>query len=70
MAANFFSITIPPGKLGIHLDDFKSDVSSTVVSSVDPESPLAGKVSEGDVIVCVNGIDVYKMDTSSKNNTL
>lgn len=64
-----FSITIPPGKLGIHLEDFRSDVSSTVVSSVNDESPLAGKVFKGDYIVCVNGVDVHKMDTASKNKS-
>jgi C-terminal processing protease CtpA/Prc len=60
------SVTIPPGKLGIHLKDFESDVSSSYISSVSPTSPLAGKVEQGDSIIRVNGVDVRCMDTSSK----
>jgi C-terminal processing protease CtpA/Prc len=60
-------VTIPPGRVGIHLEDFISDVSSTIVSAVSPSSPLAGKVVQGDSIIAVNGVDVRKMDTSGKN---
>lgn len=59
-------VTIPPGRVGIHLEDFVSDVSSTIVTSVSPSSPLAGKVYQGDIIISVNDVDVRKMDTSSK----
>lgn len=63
------SVTIPPGKLGIHLKDFESDVSSSYISSVSPTSPLAGKVEQGDSIIRVNGVDVRCMDTTSKKLT-
>eukprot|EP00804_Cyclotella_cryptica_P005445 CCRYP_002980-RA/>CCRYP_002980-RA protein AED:0.26 eAED:0.21 QI:0/0/0/0.83/0.8/0.66/6/0/1422 len=56
-------VAIPPGRIGIHLADFVSNVSSTVVTSVSPSSPLVGKVFEGDSITSVNGVDVRKMDT-------
>lgn len=59
-------VTIPPGRVGIHLEDFVSGVSSTVVKSVSPSSPLVGKVFQGDRITCVNGVDVSKMDTLGK----
>lgn len=62
------SLTIPPGKLGIRLMDFDSDVSSTYISLVSPTSPLAGKVEQGDSIISVNGVDVRCMDTSSKRD--
>ncbi|KAL7521657.1 hypothetical protein ACHAWX_006331 [Stephanocyclus meneghinianus] len=58
-------VTIPPGRVGIHLQDSTSDVSSTIVTAVSPSSPLAGKVVQGDSIISVNGVDVRKMDTSS-----
>ena len=60
------NVTVPPGRIGIHLKDFSSDVSSTVVTSVSPASPLAGKVFQGDCMLCVNGIDVRNMATSGK----
>ena len=59
-------VRIPPGRIGIHLEDFVSDVSNTVVTSVSPSSALFGKVFQGDSIVCVNGMDVHKMDTLGK----
>lgn len=59
-------VSIPPGKIGIHLKDCESDVSSTIISSVSPNSPLAGNVFEGDCIAYVNGIDVRDMDTPSE----
>jgi C-terminal processing protease CtpA/Prc len=59
-------VCIPSGKIGIHLKDSESDVSSTIISSVNPNSPLAGKVCEGDCIAYVNGVDVREMDTSSE----
>lgn len=62
-------VTIPPGRVGIHLQDSTSDVSSTIVTAVSPSSPLAGKVVQGDSIISVNGVDVRKMDTSSKNTS-
>ena len=61
-----FTVTIPPGQVGIHVEDFSSDVSSTVVTSVSPSSPLAGKVFPGDSIICVNGVNVQKIDKSGK----
>lgn len=60
-------ISMPPGRIGIHLEDFVSGVSNTVVTSVSPSSALAGKVFPGDSIIRVNGVDVHKMDTLRKN---
>ena len=60
-------VCIPAAKkLGIHLKDKESEVSSTVISSVSADSPLSGKVFEGDCILSMNGIDVRDMDTSSE----
>jgi len=53
------TVTIPPGKVGIHLKDFISDVSGTVVTSVSPSSPLAGKVFPGNSIIYVNGVEFF-----------
>lgn len=66
MSTEIKNVTIPPGRIGIHLDDFPSDVSSTVVTSVYPTSPLVGKVFQGDFMICVNGVDVRNMATSGK----
>ena len=59
-------VTMPPGRVGIHLEDLVSDVSSTIVTAVSPSSPLAGMVFQGDSIICVNDVDVRKMDTLGK----
>lgn len=66
MSTEIKNVTIPPGGIGVHLTDFSSDVSSTVVTSVSPTSPLVGKVFQGDYIICVNGVDVRNMATSGK----
>jgi hypothetical protein len=66
MSTNIKNVTIPPGRIGIHLDDFPSDMSSTVVTSVYQTSPLVGKVFQGDCMICVNGVDVCNMATSGK----
>lgn len=60
------TVSIPRGKIGIHLRDIQSEESSTVVSSVSEGSPLAGKVFAGDYIINVNDIDVRDMDTAGK----
>ena len=60
------TVSMPRGKLGIHLRDVPSKESSTIVSSVTSGSPLAGKVFEGDYILSVNGIDVRNMNSTGK----
>jgi hypothetical protein len=56
------TLTVPPGRLGIRLDNTPSKIG-TVVYLVSSESPLAGKVFKGDRIVEVNGVNVGRMDT-------
>lgn len=60
------NVVVPPGRLGIHLEDYESDVSKTAISSVSSRSPLSGKVLEGDYLISINGIDVREMDSSGE----
>lgn len=64
---NLVTVFVPPGRLGIHLEDIESENSSTIVSDVSSDSPLAGKVFQGDYIVSINGVDVREMNTSGKD---
>jgi C-terminal processing protease CtpA/Prc len=59
---NKFTITAPPGRLGIRLENSPSK-RRTVVALVLEASPLQGKIRVGDMIVGVNGVDVSGMDT-------
>ena len=58
------TVTAPPGRLGIHLENFQSENSNTIVSSISESSPLADKIFQGDCIVKINDVDVRDMDTS------
>ena len=57
-----FVISVPPGKLGIRLENRPSKCG-TIVTLIADGSPLEGKVTVGDLIVEVNGVDVGRMDT-------
>lgn len=59
---NKLIIAVPPGKLGIRLEN-KPTRLGTVVTLVGAGSPLDGKIFVGDLIVEVNGVDVGSMDT-------
>jgi hypothetical protein len=63
------NVTVPPGKLGIHLDDYESEVSNTIVSSISSRSPVFGRVFEGDYLTGINDVDVHEMDSSGKHGT-
>lgn len=60
-------VNVPPGRLGIHLEDFQSEKSGTIVSSISESSPLAGKIFQGDCIIGINDVNVRDMDTSGMN---
>ena len=62
------TVTIPPGKLGIHLKDSQSDNCSTIVSSVSDSSPLAGKIFRGDQVIGINDVNVRDMGTTGMNS--
>ncbi|KAL7482928.1 hypothetical protein ACHAW6_008574 [Cyclotella cf. meneghiniana] len=62
LSSNKFTITAPPGRLGIRLENSPSK-RGTVVALVLEASPLQGKICGGDMIVGVNGVDVSGMDT-------
>jgi hypothetical protein len=62
---NKFIISVPPGKLGIRLEN-KPTKLGTIVTLVSDGSPLEGKIFVGDVILQVNGVDVERMDTYGK----
>jgi hypothetical protein len=55
-------ITAPKGKLGIVLDTVEG--KGPIVHRVQSESPLKGKVFEGDIIVSINGVDTRPMDAT------
>ena len=57
-----FVIAVPPGKLGIRLENRPSKCG-TIITLIANGSPLEGKVKVGDLIVEVNGVDVERMDT-------
>lgn len=57
-----FVISVPPGKLGIRLENRPSKCG-TIVTLIADGSPLEGKVTVGDLIVGVNDVDVGRMDT-------
>ncbi|KAL3784591.1 hypothetical protein HJC23_007047 [Cyclotella cryptica] len=61
-ASNKLTITAPPGRLGIRLENTPSK-RGTIVSLILEASPLQGKIRGGDMIVSVNGVDVSRMDT-------
>ena len=61
-------IMVPPGKLGIRLEN-RPDKEGTVVTLLCQGSPLEGKVFVGDVIVNVNGVNVERMDTYGKSSS-
>ena len=50
-------VTAPPGKLGIHVVDNRTNQVRNVISEVGEYSPLAGNVFPGDQIVTLNGVD-------------
>lgn len=55
-------IMAPKGKLGIILDTVEG--KGPIVHRVHSESPLKGKVFEGDIIAFINGIDTRPMDAT------
>ena len=59
-------IVAGPGKLGIHLIDSETTEVNNVVSAVNCESPLSGKVFRGDSIISINGSDVHKLGVAGK----
>lgn len=62
---NKMIVAVPPGKLGIRLENKPSEMG-TMVTLVGAGSPLDGKVYVGDCIVEVNGVNVESMDTYGK----
>lgn len=66
---NKFIISVPPGKLGIRLEN-KPTKLGTIVTLVSDGSPLEGKIFVGDVILQVNGVDVERMDIYGKCSCL
>ena len=59
-------VTAPPGRLGIHLVDNVIGSEGTIISKVNTDSPLAGRLLRGDHVINVNGIDVCQMRTPGK----
>ena len=68
MSFSRVDLTAPPGRLGILVSD---DIDTnnhvhTVVSKVNEDSPLAGRVFAGDQIIYMNHRDVHEMDAMGK----
>jgi hypothetical protein len=61
-------ITAPAGKLGIILDTVEG--KGPIVHRVHSESPLKGKVLEGDVICSINGVDTRPMNATHITNIM
>jgi hypothetical protein len=57
-----FVIVVPPGKLGIRLEN-KPSKRGTIVTLVGEDSPLKDEIFAGDLIANVNGVNVERMDT-------
>jgi hypothetical protein len=55
-------LVVPPGKLGIRLENQPSK-RGTIVTLVGEDSPLKDEILKGDLIVNVNGVNVERMDT-------
>jgi len=64
LTSRLFSRTIvaPPGKLGIVID---TTLEGPVVHTVNSQSPLAGTLFPGDIIVAVNDVDTRAMTASA-----
>lgn len=52
----------PPGKLGIVID---TSLEGPIVHKVNENSPLLGKIFQGDIITSINGIDTRAMKASA-----
>lgn len=65
---SMIEVIAPPGNLGIYLGNNGNTDQKVrnVITKVDDDSPLAGKVYKGDQIVAFNGFDVRGMDATSK----
>ena len=59
-------VVAPPGALGIHLTDNETNEVKNVVTAVNVDSPLSGKVLPGDYIVTINGGDVHNLGATGE----
>ena len=65
---SLYSLNVPPGRVGLVLTN-TSD-RGTIVSSVQPCSPMFGKIRTGDKIMSVNNVDVSNMTNREVYNTV
>lgn len=56
------TVLVPPGKLGIVID---TTLEGPVVHKINPQSPVAGKLFLGDIIVAVDDVDTRAMSASA-----
>jgi hypothetical protein len=55
-------VKVPPGKLGITIDTSRG---TPVIYSVDPDSPVAGKLNPGDVLLAIDDVETSAMAASA-----
>jgi hypothetical protein len=67
---SLFSVTAPPGKLGILLSNAKVGKLGTYVSAIRSTSVLAGKVHIGDIFESIDGEDVTLMTSKEIMNIM
>ena len=56
------TIVAPPGKLGVSID---TTLEGPMVHAVKPQSPMAGTLFPGDVIVAIDNVDTRAMSVSA-----
>jgi hypothetical protein len=56
------TVMVPPGKLGITIDTSRG---TPVIYSVDPDSPVIGKLNPGDVVLAVDDVETSSMVASA-----
>ena len=59
-------VTVPPGRLGIHFVDNTVVGKGTIITKVSDDSPMVGKLLQGDQIIEINGTDVHQMSTAGE----
>jgi C-terminal processing protease CtpA/Prc len=68
MAGGHYDVLAPSGKLHIILKTDEED--GIVIEMISEASPLAGKVSVGDILVSVDEIDVREQTAAMVNRTI
>lgn len=58
-------VTAPPGRLGIELVK-NVETEGTVITTVNDDSPVVGKLFKGDELIDINGVGVHSMSVKGE----